>query len=484
MITVSDIDLVSHFGKNPEGQDVFSVIDILGRGPLSQEINRLSISERAGSIYQRRRKPERLLSVIFLIRGESLTDLQNKLDELNEILDFEKPASISFSDEEDKEYFGIPEGDQEWEEIGRIGKGTIHFLCPDPYKYGPSYVQAIPNDGVMQVFNTGKTDTYPAFNFNVLKNITHLDIYSIEGLMRIGEPAPPEVIPVEPKTLIKWHEAQTTVGWTPSSDVEGGVAQGTMSSNGYEFRCSDYGSTISGWHGPAIKQSLSQPLADFRMDIEVNMFSEKVSSMGSVEVALLDANNQFVTKINITKRFSNEMAIYPSMRAGTEEIGMTVFNPDGPALILGQRYKGLLRIERVGTYWKGTMFKRDDEGFLGSAITQYWEDDEGIATNQVTQVQAQLWAYSDKTPTSQGIEDIKVYKINDVTEDQVPIIARYGDDIEVDFSTSNITINGEPRVDLRNFGTTFFPLKKGENHIIVSPAESVDGTVKWRNRYL
>ena len=142
MITFNGIDLTAYFGQI-NGQNVFGVNEIGGRGPMSQETTRIAVPGRSGSYFQNRRKPERRITVRFTLRGTSPDDIRVKVDELNAILDVDEPVPIVFSDEPGKTYYGILDGEPDWNEIVYVGQGTLTFLCPDPYAYGTERTQTI-----------------------------------------------------------------------------------------------------------------------------------------------------------------------------------------------------------------------------------------------------------------------------------------------------------------------------------------------------
>src|SRR5699024_10256670 len=69
------------------------------------------------------------------IVAENETDLRNKIDYLNSILYTNNAVPIIFKDEPDVTYFGEYEGDPSWEDFRRHGRGTLPFICYDPYTY-------------------------------------------------------------------------------------------------------------------------------------------------------------------------------------------------------------------------------------------------------------------------------------------------------------------------------------------------------------
>ncbi|AMQ06726.1 distal tail protein Dit [Sporosarcina psychrophila] len=141
------------------------VTDVEGRGPFSQEIIRQQRSGASGSYYQKRRTPERFLRVHFTIDTTGLTTTRNLVDEqLNRMLNLSGPTPIIFSDEPDRIYYGITEGEPYWGESVRRVKGILYFLCPDPHKYGVEKTMSLQYN--VPVNNIGTVATSPIITVN------------------------------------------------------------------------------------------------------------------------------------------------------------------------------------------------------------------------------------------------------------------------------------------------------------------------------
>ena len=82
------------------------------------------------------------------------------------------------------------------------------------------------------------------------------------------------------------------------------------------------------------------------------------------------------------------------------------------------------------------------------------------------------------------IHDLKVWRKNTLQAENIAYIAAPGDQIEIDHQKNDIKINGESRIDLKDFGGTFFPLEKGDNPIFYFPLEKVEMNIEWRERFL
>jgi hypothetical protein len=187
----------------------------------------------------------------------------------------------------------------------------------------------------------------------------------------------------------------------------------------------------------------------------------------------------------LTKRSTNNPANWARIRAGNVTTGYNIMNSRGANDSTWATFDGILRIGRVGNQWYAFAALMDSKGNFNTRLWGDWTDTSGIATKQLAQVQVQLWQNGTiPKPTEQWIADLKVYKINSPTDNQVPIIARAGDVIEFDHQNDIIRRNGEDLTKEKMFIGEYFPLKPGANAIIVEPSDSITSTeVRWRDRW-
>ncbi len=102
--------------------------------PLTREI--AEVPGRAGGRLKETKTNVRTITVPVMIKRDGFSDLQKVKEDLGGWLITEKPEKLIFDDEPDRYYMAVVDGELELEEMVRWGKGTITFICPDPYKYG------------------------------------------------------------------------------------------------------------------------------------------------------------------------------------------------------------------------------------------------------------------------------------------------------------------------------------------------------------
>jgi len=406
-------------------------------------------------------------------------------EELANWLLTDEAVPLFFDDELGRVYYAVVNNTiDDFERISILRKGTITFVCLDPYAYSTQQKTQMLNSDINIVLNEGTADTYPNFEATVINPITHLDIVAENGYMRIGQPIEADQTPFVKEQLILRDTMATLTGWTSASDVDGGVVAGEMYSDGAAtFRAQSYG-TGSQWHGPAVKKSLSEQLQDFQIDVYMTLKTTEVTEAGRVEIYLLDVNNNRIGKLSLKDMLVGADNTMGEIRIGPLQGGHYLIQTHGVRPGLWNNFYGILRLRREGNQLQAYIAMIDTQN--GSQHHTRWNeiyvDVEEKYLTRLAQIQVHIGQYADRHWVRDiGVHEIRVWKINQ--QQGIPYIAQPGDQIIVDHKTNNILINGESRIDLKDFGASYFPLKKGYNFIGYSPADDVDMTIKWRERF-
>ncbi|MFV0915251.1 phage distal tail protein, partial [Enterococcus faecium] len=80
------------------------------------------------------------------------------------------------------------------------------------------------------------------------------------------------------------------------------------------------------------------------------------------------------------------------------------------------------------------------------------------------------------------ITDLKIWKVNNVSENTKPFIFDTGDKIIIDTEKSSVTINGKKALNLKDIFSEFPIVIKGDNRIDITPGD-FDATISFRERY-
>lgn len=473
-----------HNGK--EMPDYFHVLEVTGRSLSPNEIQSNSVAGMDGSYIQAKRKPGVPLKVKAMIRFDSPNELRVAIDELSSILDTNQEVPIVFSDEPNKTYYGIMSEISEGIEVRGTHIVTITFFRSDPYKYGEEQTLNFESD-VITVTNKGTAEAKPIIEMEVLGDPLTLSPFVMvqnqeDQYMLIGEALDVEASSTYQRyERVMYSDANTLIGWTTAAtgDIDGLIA-GEMESVRDRFQAASYG-TGSGWHGPAIKQSLPDTLQDFRLNTWITL-DNSGQTVGRIEVYLLDANGNQVAKVAMKDVRRGESLGYGEARAGNALNNHYFISEYGDSKGNWNNFAGVLRIEREGDMWSAFFAKGNAKNGYHTRRFAYWRDVESKYNMPVAQVVIHMGQYGSNDPCTGGIYSVSVDKINQ-RDQGTPVIVRTGDLIKFDTRVEEISINGEPRTDIVDFGTEYFGLKPGENRLVILPGGSFKTTVKYRDTF-
>lgn len=465
---------------------------ICGKGRVRQvynvKRNMLYIPNRVGAYLDRTDIDVKIIDQPIIIKGADKLDLRKIEEDLSAWLITDQPAELVFSDEPDRIYYAVVDGSFSVQDIVNFGQGTIRFICPDPYKYTKEFTEPFNSDNVT-IRNHGSADAKPVFEMEVLQPTTYCMLQNQnDQYMMIGQPY--DVTEQEPyirEELVFDKVGNSLSGWSEGLSVDGGVVSGLFYTDGYAFRAQTYGVNTSAWHGPSLQQSLPDLLTDFKIQTYFTVKPKTDKSFGRAELYLLNAGGQKIAKLamkNIgTEGGSNigEVTLRDE-NTGNQEV---MIRTPGIRQRLWNNFYGMLRLERSNGVYKAYIAMLDTKtGQYHTAWYATFEDTNNLYDDQLASIQIHLGAYAGL----QWIEDIAihrvtVYKINQPVSYEVPYIANTGDIITFDMANENLLINGESRVDLKDFGGEYFTLKPNLNELSLYPIGTFKAKARYRERY-
>ena len=457
--------------------------------PISR--NLLTVPNMPGAYLQNSETDIRTITQPIIINGLDRFSVRKFEEDLAAWLITKEPKELIFDDEPDRVYYAIVQGEVPIEDIVRFGRGEVTFICLDPYKYKNSSETAFFYTNPSLITNEGTVETYPIFRANVLESITNLDIILGENYMRIGQPYTVTQTPSEAETRIFWDQMGALTGWSQSEYVDNGHIAGQIGiHDGYAFYAELVGMTVEEgkWQGPSMKKNLPEPVQDFKMEalVQLSNGESEPGETGMIEIYLLDAVGNVVGKVGIEDYSRSSVETHYKAKAGDAIDGTWFgdFTSEG-----WKNFKGVLRLEREGNHWYSYIAQVDDitgahNYMLGSKRNIHFEDKNLAYMAPVSQIQVAFRMFPGSERVPMYIHDLKVWRKNILQSDERAFIAAPGDLIEIDHGRNNITINGESRIDLKDFGATFFPLEKGANPIFFLPLNGVELNIDWRERFL
>lgn len=457
--------------------------------------NYLEVPGRPGAYLEGTDVLPRELSIPVLIESKDFKELKEMQEDLAAWLVTDEPKELIFDDEPDRTYFAVVKDTFDVNEIVRVGVGVIEFICLDPYKYGPrEFMSPIATDLTQPLIltNSGTVDTPPTFDITLSDVTTHLDIIGDKDYMRIGTPVDESLYAAPAKTLVLWDQLANLTGWTHINATNFAnfvpdhmtATSGTIVSNGYAFSAKDTG-TGPKWHGPAVVKTLSEELTDFEVEMQLDLLysTSTWKSMGRIELYLLDANKMVVGKMSMRDRTVAKDGTYSEMRAGDLHNNHFLVNERGDTMSTWLNFKGIVRLTRKKDVWTAYVATVNSKGVHGNRRFREWTDLDTKFTRKPKYVVLHIGGY-DKNPLNpMQIHDVKIWKLNTLSGNEVPYIGGNDDIFTVDMGKSLILKNGEPYMN-KDFGARFFNLKPGLNSYVVDPPEAVRSVhAEWRSRY-
>lgn len=443
------------------------------------ERNIMEVSGFAGGHLSETKTKPRIITVPILIKGHNFSNLQKLKEDLASWLITDKPEPLIFDDEIDRVYYAIVDGSLDLDEIVRWGKGEITFLCPNPYKYGIEETTQLINDPNSDdanptVINVGTVPTQPIFRAQILKDTTYLAIMNQDEYIAVGQPADPESVVVERHTKLINDAMGSTTGWGQTDTITDGYVRGEIEADGIRFFPRNFGTAVAPlrWQGPALKKSIpGGPVKNFQMNALIR--NENIGyETGMVEVYLLNAANEQIARIHIADSWEGIANINGRVQLGTPGKDARFVwitnapnkNPDWA------NFEGIMTLQREDNVWR-LYFAISKDGKRIHEITKIYTDRDGIATDDIAQVQIAFRKWPNTVHTRMSIYHLNFWEINDVDEPQIPIIAQAGDEVIIDHIKQNITINGESLMEYKDLASSFFSIPPGESQLLSYPPD-------------
>ncbi|PEB73282.1 phage tail protein [Bacillus thuringiensis] len=454
--------------------------------------NFLSVPGYTGARLLNTQTEMRVLSIPVGIIVPEGSDLETMKEEIAEWLITGQPAELIFDVEPNRTYLAVVEDSFDPDEFVTLGIGTIKFICPMPYKLGPTRTVEFQTDSsglIAKVQNKGTVESEPIIEIEVENPSTFLDLWRENDYFRIGYPLQVNQLPVERKQRVMWDEMSTIIGWTNVSEFEDAKGGGVLKTNGYQVYVTDYGdNSYKGHHGAIMKKSIpGGPLQDFIMSSYVRFISSSYVQMGRVEIALLDESSKPLARLSMNDVFweAEETHGFAKLAYPGHPAEQTMINTRGKYSNTWNNFYGRLQVYRIGNEWEFFITKFAEGTEIDDAGAKArWVDTDGILMNKVAQIQLSITQWWNNNPAQTiTVDDIKVWKVNQNTSDNPPYIVEQGDKVRIDTEKSLVSINGERAINLKDFFSDYPKIDKGQNKLEIMPANIGKAKVIYRERY-
>lgn len=458
------------------------------------------IAGRPGAIHQKSRLGIKKFSFRIRIRQKTIRALNEKVREIADWLYSDQQEELVLDKDPTRYYWAYLEGDTDLDEIVRIGKGTLTFICPDPIAYDNVLnTQPVASGTEATTLNIGGTyKTYPYVIARVKEPVT-VFAYGTENeneQVLLGKPVDEEVeVQVPLDTRVFTDRFTDIASWTTTATpVEYGEVMGTMKAvnvgSGYVTYdvFGERPSASKQWYGPAIKRSLPEPLTDWRIDWYCSFHSVEPKHMGRMELYLLDVNGVIIGKMHIGDRFNTVADTWVKIRIGTEENGHNFMFSHGDKPKTYNHFTGMFQFIKTGNSFYAYVGNIDPKtGRHHSRIAERWIDTTGKFSKALASVQLHIGAFGNSLimPKEDIFTDtLSVFKRNVPKQNEVFNIAEPGDILEFDHDMKQVLKNGMPFKTYLNPVSNLFALHPGSTGFGFAPSTAADVEILYRNRWL
>ena len=459
---------------------------------------------RSGSIVKQRQLKEYKFELPLIVRNDYLSSdgIKTHDDVLNELVKFfDYDHSVSLQFKSQKWYWNAYfEGPIELEKYSKtFWQFSINVVLADPYKYAIEGTKNTAISDQVSVVSTGTADSPIIVQATALKNASYFSITkNDEDYFMIGDDDLDKKVEDYTPTLFN-DEMRSFFGWTKvtngtiNDNVTGGTVGGSMamSSSKDAFMLDESSITgTSGWNGAEYKHSFGKSTQDFSSTVKIHVNQGKKGATHATQY-IYDTDNRVIASIG----YSNPRA---TQNIGT--IYVTLFDQNGnqkkvysytnaPKFYTWKHIVIYMRLKRIG-----------DKFYIKT-----WKYDEVDYPKRITPVDVTEKVFVDAGNFYQRpISAVSIYIAKNGSNYHMPttilgsynheilpkppkardLIIKKGDLININMEEKTVTINEEPALDLKTFGSDFFNINKGMNECIIYPESTYDTTVYWQDRFL
>ncbi|UJW58736.1 phage tail family protein [Bacillus sp. A116_S68] len=418
-------------------------------------------------------------------------------DELANWLITEEPVPLEFDDEPGRIYYAVVQNTlDDFSRFASLREGTIQFLLTDPHGYGNEQGPLEFEDDAITINNEGTAEAYPIIEATAKESSTSFMITKgDQDYFMVGQPFDIESIPVDRYPEVARYRMESTLGWSHMTsgfflddEVSGGTVSGSNIEvyNGTSFRPSGFGSGFSGWYGPAVRRSFPTSVQDFRFVLGTAIFNNG-NGVGKVMAIFLDEDDDIVCSIGLinSRLGSKNVRVLARMNDGDNIRRRRIMDyqgDTGPESTVFNGHPLNIEIKREGTSFSARTWQVKG-GVPVARHSDSFVDDNPDFQRPVRQVVLFFARYGQTPVFPMYIYGLRINESNLLTEDDIPYICHEGDTIRIDSQNEVIMINDDEATQLKDFGSNYFLLDKGENHLLTYPMGAFDTIIKWKNRY-
>lgn len=459
---------------------------------------------RSGSVVKQRQLKEYKFELPLIIRNDYLSSGGVKthdevLNDLVKLFDYDHAVPLQFKSQD--WYWNVYfEGPIELDKYSEtFWQFSINVVLADPYKYAVEGTKNTAISDQVSVVSTGTADSPIIVQATALKNASYFSITkNDEDYFMIGDDDLDKKVEDYTPTLFN-DEMRSFFGWTKvtngtiNDNVTGGTVGGSMamSSSKDAFMLDENSITgTSGWNGAEYKHSFGKSTQDFSSTVKIHVNQGKKGATHATQY-IYDTDNRVIASIG----YSNPRA---TQNIGT--IYVTLFDQNGnqkkiysytnaPKFYTWKHIVIYMRLKRIGDKFYIKTWKYDEVDYP-KRITPV-DVTEKIFVDAGNFYQRPISAVSIYIAKNGSNYHMPTTILGSYNHEMLPkppkardLIIKKGDLININMEEKTVTINEEPALDLKTFGSDFFNINKGMNECMIYPENTYDTTVYWQDRFL
>lgn len=481
---------------------------ILERGfkipSFNYSIESEEISGRPGSIVKKRQLKEYRFEIPLIIKNDRVSPggVKSHDDVLNELVNFfnyDKSVTLQFSDQTWywNAYF---EGAIELEKnVNGFWQFSISVVLADPYKYSIEGSKNTAISDQVSIVSSGTADSPVVIQATALKNSSYYMITkNDEDYFMIGDDDLNKEVKDYTPVLFN-TEMRDFLGWTKQStssakldNYTGGTPGGSMmiTSSKDSFTLNE--KTIKeekGWNGAEYKHAFGKTAQNFVTTCKIHV---KQKNKGATRFAqyIYDSDNRILASIGYRNNRASQ-TIGSIVVTLFDQLGVQKKIYEYTNLPKYYNWKSIviyMRLERNGTTFKVKTWKYKEVDYPKRVIPVDINERQFEDTGKF--YQRPISAVSIFTAKNGTNPYMPINILGSYTHEKLPkppkardMIIKKGDIININTQEKTVTINEEPALDLKTFGSDFFNINKGYTECIIYPRSSFDTEVYWQDRF-
>lgn len=459
---------------------------------------------RSGSVVKQRQLKEYKFELPLIIRNDYLSSGGVKthdevLNDLVKLFDYDHAVPLQFKSQ-DWYWNAYFEGPIELDKYSEtFWQFSINVVLADPYKYAVEGTKNTAISDQVSVVSTGTADSPIIVQATALKNASYFSITkNNEDYFMIGDDDLDKKVEDYTPTLFN-DEMRSFFGWTKvtngtiNDNVTGGTVGGAMamSSSKDAFMLDESSITsTSGWNGAEYKHSFGKSTQDFSSTVKIHVNQGKKGATHAMQY-IYDTDNRVIASIG----YSNPRA---TQNIGT--IYVTLFDQNGnqkniysytnaPKFYTWKHIVIYMRLKRIGDKFYIKTWKYDEVDYPKritpvDVTEKVFIDAGNFYQRPISAVSIYIAKNGDNYHMPTTILGSYNHEILPKPPKARDLIIKKGDLININMEEKTVTINEEPALDLKTFGSDFFNINKGMNECMIYPENTYDTTVYWQDRFL